>query len=136
MTDRELMSMAKEASMNAYIPYSRFAVGAAIECTDGTVYTGCNVENAAYSVSVCAERTAFVKAVSEGVRDFTAIAVVGGKSPEAEGYSWPCGVCRQMMREFCDPERFVIITAKNENDYICRTLAELLPESFGPGNLV
>lgn len=132
----KLIRTAMEMRKRSYCPYSSFSVGAALMSADGSIYTGCNVENAAYSVSVCAERTAFVKAVSEGVRDFTAIAVVGGKSPEAEGYSWPCGVCRQMMREFCDPERFVIITAKNENDYICRTLAELLPESFGPGNLV
>ena len=132
----KLIQIANEMRKRSYCPYSSFSVGAALMTSDGSVYTGCNVENAAYSVSVCAERTAFVKAVSEGVRDFRAIAIVGGKRSEAEDYSWPCGVCRQLMREFCDPERFVIIVAKNETDYICRTLAELLPESFGPGNLV
>ena len=99
-------------------------------------HAGCNVENAAYPAAICAERTAFVKAVSEGCRRFTAIAVTGGIGPEPEDYSWPCGECRQFMREFCEPDRFVVITAKSETDYRCYTLEELLPESFGPGNLV
>ena len=132
----KLIRTAMEMRKNSYCPYSSFSVGAALLAADGSLYTGCNVENAAYSVSTCAERTAFLKAVSEGVTDFKAIAIVGGKSPEAEDYSWPCGVCRQVMREFCSPEEFVVIAAKNEKDYRCRTLAQLLPESFGPGNLV
>lgn len=115
----------------SYAPYSRYFVGAALLAKDGTIYTGCNIENAAYTPSNCAERTAFFKAVSEGKKDFTAIAVVGGPSGKTESYCAPCGVCRQVMAEFCTSD-FKIITAKNEHDYKIQTLAEILPDSFGP----
>ena len=132
----KLIRTAMEMRKNSYCPYSSFSVGAALLAADGSLYTGCNVENAAYSVSTCAERTAFVKAVSEGVTDFKAIAIVGGKSPEAEDYSWPCGECRQFMREFCDTDSFLVIVGRDETEYRSLTLGELLPESFGPGNLI
>ena len=124
MTDRELMSMAYEASMNAYVPYSRFAVGAALECSDGTVYTGCNVENAAYGDTICAERTAVVKAVSEGQRKFVRIAVYG----EGKGYCMPCGSCRQVLAEF-SPD-MEVLCAKAGNRYVSYKLSQLLPHTF------
>ena len=134
MTDRELMSMAYEASMNAYVPYSRFAVGAALECSDGTVYTGCNVENAAFTPSNCAERTAFFKAVSEGVKEFEAIAIAGGHNRLPDSFCPPCGVCTQVMMEFCDPGTFQIILTDGESSRIY-TLKELMPLGFGPEDL-
>ena len=124
MTDRELMSKAKQASMNAYVPYSRFAVGAALECEDGTVYTGCNVENAAYGDTICAERTAVVKAVSEGQRSFTRIAIYG----EGKGYCMPCGSCRQVLAEF-SPD-MEVLCAKAGDRYVSYKLSELLPHNF------
>ena len=133
---RELIKAAIEARRKSYSPYSHYQVGAALLTADGQIVTGCNIENAAYGPSNCAERTAFFKAVSEGMREFTAIAIVG--RPEGEEltqYAYPCGVCRQVMREFCEPERFRIIVAKSEEDYRVMTLAALLPESFGPENL-
>lgn len=133
---RELIKAAIEARRKSYSPYSHYQVGAALLTADGQIVTGCNIENAAYGPSNCAERTAFFKAVNEGMREFTAIAIVG--SPEGEEltqYAYPCGVCRQVMREFCEPERFRIIVAKSEEDYRVMTLAALLPESFGPENL-
>lgn len=102
---------------------------------DGTIYTGCNIENAAYGPSNCAERTAFFKAVSEGVREFRAICVVGGKGESLTEYAAPCGVCRQVMMEFCRPEEFEIILAKNKKEYDVYPLKELLPLGFGPANL-
>ena len=132
----ELISRAMEMRAFSYCPYSGFSVGAALLTSDGNVYTGCNVENAAYGASICAERTAFVKAVSEGECSFRAIAIVGGKAHEAENYSFPCGECRQFMREFCDPETFTVIAARSLTDYRSHLLRDLLPESFGPGNLV
>lgn len=136
MTDTELVAQAIEARERAYVPYSHFAVGAALLCTDGTVYQGCNIENAAYTPSNCAERTAFFRAVFDGRRDFTAIAVVGG--PEGDPISElcaPCGVCRQVMMEFCDPKAFRIILAASPSEPISRTLGEILPLGFGPDNL-
>ena len=133
---KELIRKAIGARRKSYSPYSRYQVGAALLTADGQIVTGCNIENAAYGPSNCAERTAFFKAVSEGVRKFAAIAIVG--SPEGEEltqYAYPCGVCRQVMREFCEPECFHIIVAKSEEDYRVMTLAELLPEGFGPENL-
>lgn len=125
----ELIKKAIEAREMAYAPYSGFMVGAALECCDGTVYTGCNIENAAYSPTNCAERTAFFKAVSEGQREFRRIAIVGGKKGEMTAPS-PCGVCRQVMAEFCKADEFEIIMARSEEDYSCRKLEELLPGSF------
>lgn len=133
------MKLAKEAlrmRAYAYVPYSGFCVGAALLTETGDIYTGCNIENAAYSPSNCAERTAIFKAVSEGKRKFSAIAIAGGKGGSApEDYCPPCGVCRQVMMEFCDPETFQIILAKSEDDYRIFTLKELLPLGFGPDSL-
>ena len=113
----------------SYVPYSHFPVGAALECEDGAVFTGCNIENAAYSPGNCAERTAFFKAVSEGRRDFTAIAIVGNKRGEAGDYCPPCGVCRQVMAEFCKAD-FEILLAKDMENWKSYTLEQLLPERF------
>lgn len=128
----ELIISAQSMLLRSYIPYSGFAVGAALLCADGKIYTGCNIENAAFGPSVCAERTAFFKAVSDGRRDFAAIAIMGGKGRKAKEYCPPCGVCRQVMREFCRPRTFRIILATDTDHYIIRTLEELLPDSFGP----
>ena len=133
----EMIHKAFEAREKAYTPYSGFMVGAALRTADGNIYTGCNVENAAYAPTNCAERTAFFKAVSEGERHFSAIAVVGGSAGTKEGefeYVTPCGVCRQVMAEFC-AEDFLIVTAKHAGDYRSYSLKELLPEAFGPGDL-
>ncbi len=129
MTPEKLVALAKEAMKHAYAPYSGFHVGAALLCADGTVYTGCNIENAAFSPTLCAERVAFAKAVSEGHRDFAAIAVCGGKGGAVTGLCTPCGVCRQVMAEFCDGT-FPVYLATAEG-YECRTLSQLLPEGFG-----
>lgn len=119
----------------SYTPYSHFKVGAALLAKNGTVYTGCNIENAAYSPTNCAERTAIFKAVSEGVREFDAICIVGGKEGILEDFAPPCGVCRQVMMEFCQPDEFQIILAKGIDNYEIYTLKDLLPKGFGPGNL-
>ena len=128
MKPEVLMEYAREAMDRAYAPYSRCRVGAALLCADGSVYQGCNVENAAFSPTICAERTAFVKAVSEGQRDFAAIAVCGGKDGKITGRFPPCGVCRQVMGEFCGPD-FVICMAKKDG-FETVTLQELLPYGF------
>lgn len=120
----------------SYAPYSEFKVGAALLAANGTVYTGCNIENASYTPTNCAERTAFFKAVSEGVREFTAICIVGGKDGILTEYAPPCGVCRQVMMEFCNPEKFEIILATDTEHYDIFTLKEMLPLGFGPGNLI
>lgn len=132
---RILIGKALEVMHFAYAPYSNFKVGAALLCADGSIYTGINIENAAYSPTNCAERTAFFKAISEGKRRFRAIAVCGGMGAKIEKYTFPCGVCRQVMREFCDPESFLIYIVKTEDDYKVFKLSELLPESFGPDDL-
>ena len=129
MNDRELIRAAFAAMQNAYAPYSGFKVGAALLTASGKVYTGCNIENAAYSPSVCAERCAFFKAISEGEKSFAGIAVVGGRDGEVTDYFVPCGVCRQVMAEFCGGD-FAIIVAKSEDDYMLKTLDELLPCRF------
>ncbi len=129
MNPEKLIELAKAAMGNAYAPYSGYKVGAALLCKDGSVYTGCNIENAAFSPTVCAERTAIFKAVSEGKREFSAIAVCGGKNGVITGYFPPCGVCRQVLREFCADD-FLIYLAGPEEQYQTRTLADLLPESF------
>lgn len=129
MTNSELIKLAIKAMDNSYSPYSGFKVGAALLCKNGKAYTGCNIENAAYSPTNCAERTAFFKAVSEGERHFEKIAIVGGNNGIITDYITPCGVCRQVMREFCDDD-FIIIVAKSENDYKEYSLIELLPQSF------
>ena len=118
----------------SYAPYSDFLVGSAVLLDDGSIYTGCNIENSAFGPSICAERTAIFKAVTEGRKDFVAIAIAGGKRDGELQYCAPCGVCRQVMREFCDSS-FKICLAKSAEDYKEFTLGELLPESFGPDNL-
>lgn len=134
--EKRLVEAAMKARKMAYAPYSHYMVGAALLTKNGTIYNGCNIENAAYGPSNCAERTAFFKAVSEGEREFAAIAIVGGAESDTEGqYAAPCGVCRQVMAEFCRPEEFLILIAKNTEDYYIKTLEELLPDSFGPANL-
>lgn len=133
---KELIGSAYEASKNAYCKYSRYHVGAALLCKDGRIFTGCNIENSSYGATNCAERTAVFKAVSEGNREFEAIAIIGyleGKEPES--YAFPCGICRQVMAEFCEP-RFKIIVAKSVSDYKVYSLDELLPENFGAENMI
>jgi len=119
----------------SYTPYSHFKVAAALLAKNGTIYTGCNIENAAYSPTNCAERTAFFKAVSEGVCTFDAIAIVGGKEGILKDYCPPCGVCRQVMAEFCNPRDFFIILARSEKDYQIYPLKEMLPFGFTTENL-
>ena len=132
----EMIRSAIEARKKAYAPYSGYMVGAAVLTNELRIYTGCNIENASYTPSICAERTAISKAVSEGWRRLKAIAIVGSpKGDTISQYAFPCGVCRQVMREFADPEEFVVITARSEQDYKLYRLYELLPESFGPDNL-
>lgn len=129
MNPEVLVSLAVEAMAKAYAPYSGFQVGAALLCADGSVYQGCNIENASYTPTICAERTAFFKAIYDGKRDFTAIAVVGGKNGVLTGTFPPCGVCRQVMREFCD-NSFLIYMGGPQGSFETHTLEELLPFSF------
>lgn len=130
MTNEELMRKAMDAANYAHVPYSRFHVGAAVECSDGTVFTGCNIENASYGGTICAERTAMVKAVSEGHKDLVRIAVY---SPDSEGYAMPCGICRQFMTEFnYDME---LLIGKADGTFKVMTLRQLLPEAFTPDSL-
>ncbi|MBQ7415436.1 MAG: cytidine deaminase [Oscillospiraceae bacterium] len=132
MTPEQLMFLAKEAMGHAYAPYSGFYVGAALLCDDGTVYTGCNIENAAYSPTNCAERTAFFKAVYDGHRRFTDIAICGGKGGVITNLCTPCGVCRQVMGEFCGPD-FRIHMTDSSGLVQTQTLAQLLPMGFFGG---
>ncbi len=129
MTEKELVQMAIKAAENAYVPYSNFPVGAALECSDGTVYTGCNVENAAYGSTICAERTAMCKAVSEGKRSFTRIAVWGG----SDDYCWPCGACRQFLSEL--GYGMTVLVARADGEYVAKPMSELLPFAFSTENL-
>lgn len=123
ISDKELFRMAVKASENAYAPFSNFHVGAALLAKDGTVHTGVNIENSSYGATICAERTAMVKAISEGCREFDSIAIAGNG-----GTSWPCGICRQFMYEFCPDIR--VISGEGEDDLKVYTLKELLPEGF------
>ena len=135
MSDKELIQIAHKARAMSYSPYSGFSVGAALLCKSGKVYMGCNIENSAYSPSNCAERTAFFTAVCAGEREFEKIAVVGAKHGEsAEAPCAPCGVCRQVMLEFCDPEIFSVVL-QNGNDTRSYLLKELIPASFTSDNL-
>ena len=133
MTKEQLASKAKEAMQMAYSPYSGYKVGAALLCKDGSVYTGCNIENAGYSATNCAERTAFFKAISEGKKAFEAIAVCGGKDGVIDGLFPPCGVCRQVMREFCEDDFQIYMITKDAIETY--TLEQLLPISFRPENV-
>ena len=130
METKELITQALSARENAYAPYSGFMVGAALLCKDGTVYTGCNIENAAFTPTNCAERTAFFKAVSEGEKEFCRIAIVGGKKDGVLELTSPCGVCLQVMQEFCDPDAFEVILAAAEEKYEILKLRQLLPYGF------
>lgn len=133
MTDKELINKAIEALKYSYSPYSEFSVGVALLCMNGNVYTGCNIENASFSATLCAERTAFAKALSEGVKDFLTIAIVGGKKGKITDFCLPCGVCRQVMAEFCsDNFKIIIFNGKETKTY---TLNLLLPQSFGREDL-
>ncbi len=134
MTKEKLIDLAFAAMDKAYAPYSGYKVGAALLSRSGRVFSGCNVENAAYGPTNCAERTAFFKAVSEGEREFSAIAVVGGKDGNVKDLFVPCGVCRQVMAEFCDGD-FEIIVAKSPEEYSVFTLSEMLPMGFSPKNV-
>ena len=134
MTPEKLITLAVDAMGHAYAPYSGCKVGAALLCADGTVYQGCNIENAAFGPTNCAERTAIFKAVYEGHRDFTAIAVCGGKDGVITGAFPPCGICRQVMREFCRDDFIIYIVGPN-GSYETATLAQLLPHSFSPEHL-
>ena len=131
MTPEKLCELAKEAMTHSYSPYSGYKVGAALLCKDGTVYTGCNIENVAFGPSICAERVAFFKAISEGEKNFSKIAVVGGKNGIISSSTPPCGVCRQVMREFCSDNFEILIVKENEN-YDKVLLKDLLPHSFKP----
>ena len=132
MTDKQLIEKAIKAMENSYSPYSGFRVGAALLTTKGDVYTGCNIENASYGATNCAERTAIFKAVSEGCEELVKIAIVGGKVGEKiTEYAYPCGVCRQVMAEFSNPKELKVLVAKSEEEYLEMTLEELLPNSFG-----
>lgn len=138
----QLIEAALEARDNAYTPYSHYSVGAAILCEGGKIVRGCNIENASFGATNCAERTALFAAVAQGFRSFDAIAIVAGPSNlsagELEGvkdYPTPCGICRQALREFVNPKTFQVILAKSITDYKVMTLEQLLPESFGPENM-
>ena len=134
MTREELVALAREAMTRAYAPYSHFQVGAALLTKDGRVYRGCNIENAAYTPTNCAERTAFFTAVCAGERDFSAIAIVGGMDGEVKGFAAPCGVCRQVMREFCGEDFQIHLWDGRE--YRTLTMGELLPLSFTAADMV
>ena len=134
MDSKKLVSEAIEAMKKSYSPYSNFKVGATLLSSDGEIYTGCNIENASYTPTVCAERVAFFKALSEGKKQFAAIAVVGGVDGKLSSFTYPCGVCRQVMREFCsDDFRIILYNGESVRE---TTLGEILPCSFGPDNLV
>lgn len=132
---KELFTIAKHMLNFSYAPYSNFKVGTALITKDGKIFTGCNVENAAYGPSNCAERTAFFKAISEGELSFEGIMIVGGPNGIIKDYCAPCGVCRQVMMEFCNPETFSIFLAKDENDIIEYKLKNLMPLGFGNADL-
>ena len=132
---QEMIDVAIEQLSFSYAPYSGFKVGASLLTKSNRLFTGCNIENAAYTPTNCAERTAFFKAVSEGEREFQAICIVGGQDGILKEYAAPCGVCRQVMMEFCNPHTFQIILATSREQYEIFTLEELLPKGFGPDNL-
>lgn len=134
MTEKELCDRAIALMKNAYVPYSGYTVGAALLAEDGRIFNGCNIENAAYSPTVCAERVAFFNAISSGERNFSAIAVAGGKDGVINGSFPPCGVCRQVMAEFCSPN-FTVLVVTGTDTYKKYSLKELLPEAFTPENI-
>lgn len=134
----KLTDAALTARRNSYSPYSKYMVGAAVLCRDGSIFTGTNIENASYGATVCAERVAVFSAVAAGHKDITAIAVCGGASDETDvmsDYAYPCGICRQVIREFADPAECIVIVARSADDHRKYKLEDLLPDSFGPDNL-
>ncbi len=133
MTDDMLIEAATAAMENAYAPYSKFRVGAALLCADGKVFCGANIESASYGATICAERAAFSRAVLEGERDFAAIAVVGGKNGKISAECAPCGICRQVMAEFCTPDFRILLSGGNEIS--AHTLGELFPLAFNKENI-
>ena len=138
MYTQKLIEAAFEARKNSYSPYSHYRVGAALLCDDGSIVKGCNIENASYSATICAERSAVFAAVSAGKRCFKALAIAGGNEDEdyvTSDYAYPCGICRQVLREFVIPEEFTVYVAKSVTDFKEYKLCELLPDSFGPDNL-
>ena len=135
-TIQNMIEEAMESLQYSYSPYSNFKVAAALLTKQGNIYTGCNIENVAYSPGNCAERTAIFKAVSEGEREFEAICIVNEDTQGEHDFCPPCGVCRQVMMEFCNPQEFQIILAKSKEIYKIYTLKELFPQGFGPGNLI
>ena len=127
-----LLKLAKEAREHAYAPYSNYRVGAALLTKNGRIYQGCNIENASYTPTICAERTAFFKAIYDGIREFSAIAIIGsGESP-----AYPCGVCRQVMSEFCDGTFDIIVSNRDGSEIVSETLDEMMPHRFGPKELL
>ena len=134
MTEKDLCTLALQAMKRAYAPYSGYTVGAALLTASGKVYCGCNIENASYTPTVCAERTAVFKAVSEGKREFSMLAVAGGKDGRVQGGFPPCGVCRQVLAEFCSPD-FPILVVKEDGSWERYILSELLPAAFGPSHV-
>lgn len=134
MNKTELFNFAKSSMKNSYAPYSHFTVGAALLCSNGDIFTGCNVENASYSATCCAERNALFSAVAAGNKDFTAIMIIGGLDGEITDYVFPCGICRQVLSEFCNPD-FKILVAKGKENIKEFTLKDLLPHSFGKSSL-
>ncbi|MDD3414131.1 MAG: cytidine deaminase [Lachnospiraceae bacterium] len=135
ISDKDIIRAALDARKKAYAPYSKFYVGAALVTQNNKIFTGCNIENSSYGATNCAERTAIFKAISEGEKKFTSIAIAGGKKLNPESYAFPCGICRQVMREFTNPKDFRVIVAVSEENYKVYTLEQLLPDSFGPENL-
>ena len=134
MDKKDLFMLAKDAMKNSYAPYSNYNVGAALLCKNARIYKGCNIENASYSVTNCAERTALFSAIANGEKEFETICIVGGKNGEITDYAMPCGVCRQALAEFCDAD-FKVYVGKNEEDIKEYTLSELLPYSFDKSKL-
>ena len=128
----ELMNLAVEAREHSYAPYSKYRVGAALLTKDGTVYQGCNIENASFTPTICAERTAFFKAIYDGVRDFEAIAIIGSGDLPA----FPCGVCRQVMSEFCDGRFIISVANRDRSEVVTETLEQMMPHRFGPKDLL
>lgn len=138
-TIRKMIELAETGLKNSYAPYSEFNVSAVVLTDSGKMFSGVNVENASYPVGICAERSALFSAISAGERKIAAVALLGGKN-SAKGekvadYCWPCGMCRQALREFANPKELLIISAKSSGDYVVKTLEELMPESFGPDDL-
>ncbi len=134
MDEKELVKKALRAREASYAPYSNFRVGACLLAKNGKTFSGCNIENASFPATNCAERTAFFKAVSEGEREFQSIAIVGGEE-QIEDFCPPCGICLQVMMEFCNPETFEIILGRMDLQYEKYVLKDLLPKGFGPGNM-